>query len=107
MPISGTCRVSSIISANCWSNKVAAALANLANVLGSRHKYSDAEELLHRAEEIDRRSFSAQHPRIAYDLSVEAALLFDRKQYARAETVLSDAMAILLKSFPATHPQIG
>src|SRR5207248_1786815 len=86
---------------------VAAGRANLANLLRSRHKFGEAQENLHRAEDIDRQYFPPDHPRIAKDLTLEAALAFDRKKFSDAEKLLNQALAILASRFPARHPEIG
>src|SRR6185295_14662921 len=72
-----------------------------------RHRYSEAGEVLLRAEGINRASFGADHPRMARDLSLEGALAFDRKRYDEAEAAFERALGILERSLPAGHREIG
>jgi hypothetical protein len=83
----------------------AAGLANLANVLRSRHRYPEAEQAAP-GEEIDRLRFVPDHPRIARDLNLEAIPAFDRKKYAGAERLFTEALAILTSAFRG-HREIG
>ncbi len=45
----------------------------------ARRKFSDAEPLLQRAEQIDRKNFAPDHPRIGYDLCNEYSSRWDAK----------------------------
>lgn len=85
---------------------VAAALSNLSTIARTKHKYADAERLLARAIEIDRK-LPAGSVRIGLDLNNAGALLAARKHYTEAEKTLRDALAILEHGLPADHPEIG
>ena len=59
--------------------EVAVGYSNLGKLMIARRKFSDAEPLLRRAEEIDRQNFAPDHPRIGYDLLNEGVAAVGRK----------------------------
>ncbi len=87
--------------------EVAVGYGNLARLMIARRKFSAAERLLHRAEQIDRLNFPPNHSRIGYDLYLEGVATAGRQRYPEAERLYQQAEEILEKALPANHPEVG
>jgi tetratricopeptide (TPR) repeat protein len=88
---------------------VAGRLSNLAAVLQSENRLSEAEPLLRRALTIDGKTYGAEHPKIAIRLNNLAKLLQAENRLAEAEPLLHRSVVILLDSSRRTgheHPNL-
>jgi len=88
-------------------SNTAAGYVNLAKILRYRRRFDEAGQALLHAQSIDRQVFAPEHPRIASELSLQAALAFDRKKYGKAEKLFQQSLAILTLRFPAPQVDIG
>ncbi len=79
----------------------------LARLLYTKSLHSEAEPLMRRVLKIDERSFGAEHPKVALDLSNLAALLLATNRLSEAEPLMRRALEIAEKSFGSEHLNVA
>ncbi len=87
--------------------KVASCLNNLAGLLESQGKYTEAEPLYRRALEMREKALPEGHPDIATSLNNLAGLLAFQGKYTEAEPLYRRALEIDEKALPEGHPSIA
>jgi tetratricopeptide (TPR) repeat protein len=87
--------------------KTASNLSNLAVMLHTTNRLSEAEPLMRRALAIDEACYGLNHPNVAISLGNLALLLQDTNRLSEAEQLLQRALAINKASYGPDHPQLA
>ncbi len=82
-------------------------LNQLALYLQARADFTQAEPLMHRALDIDERSYGPDHPNVAIRLNNLALLLQATNRLAEAEPLIRRALTIDEQSFGPDHPDVA
>ena len=82
-------------------------LYQLAEIYRMQSKLAEAELILKRTLEIDRKKLGAKHPNVALDLNNLASNYRERGKYEEAEVLLQQALKILEESLGKDHPLVG
>ncbi|MCG2750090.1 MAG: toll/interleukin-1 receptor domain-containing protein [Desulfobulbaceae bacterium] len=80
---------------------------NLALLLKTTNRLTEAEPLMRRALAIDEKSYGGDHPNVARDLNNLAALLQATNRLTEAEPLMRRALAINEKSYGGDHPDVA
>jgi tetratricopeptide (TPR) repeat protein len=87
---------------------IEAAVRNAIGItLTSLSRYKEAEQVLRKALELDRRTLPPLHPHIATVLGSLADVLRSRGDADQAEQLLREALSINRQSLPANHPDLA
>jgi CHAT domain-containing protein/tetratricopeptide (TPR) repeat protein len=83
---------------------VATSCNNLAELYEKQNRLEEAEALLLKAIQIDRKALSADHPGLATDLNNLASLYQKQNRLEEAEPLFLEAIALGKKALPPHHP---
>ena len=86
---------------------IASSLNNLAGLLQTTNRFSEAEPLYRRALTILEKSFGKNHPRVATNLNNMAVLFYATNRYSDADWSFRRALRILEKSLGQTDPYVA
>jgi tetratricopeptide (TPR) repeat protein len=89
------------------SERVGAALNNLANMYYTQRRWADAEHAHLRAIAIKTKVFGEEHYYVAQSMSNLANVLVEEGRLAEAEALAQKALAIKRRVLPPTHFEIG
>lgn len=87
--------------------RVATTLNNLSGVYRAQGKYAQAEGILIRALDIDRKTLQPINPNVAIDLNNLAVLYRSQGKYALAEPLQQQALAIHQKALGPKHRSVA
>jgi len=86
---------------------VATICNNLAELYEKQNRLEEAETLLLKAIQIDRKALSANHPSLGTDLNNLAELYYKQNRLEAAEPLFLEAIALGKKALPPDHPYLG
>jgi len=82
-------------------------MTSLANLYLTMGKYEDAEGLVQKAVEVNRRKLGQDHSETAKSMQVMAELHMAKGQYSEAEPLAKRALGIREKTFTKDHPSVA